>query len=72
MNNNQFIAACKKQGVNIKNITFKKKGVTISYNYDLPGNTLSSTYTHSYLYLDNELQIVYDNHFATTNQYVRF
>lgn len=66
----QFIAACKNNGVNIKRIIHKRACVVIYYNYDLPNNTLSSTYKSTYTYIDNVFQSIYNDCFAAP--YIRF
>lgn len=72
MTSNQFIAECKTKGVNVKNITFNSGSTVIRYNYDLPGNKISDTLTHTYTYLRPALRAIFDNHFKQADQFVRF
>lgn len=68
----QFISACKEKGVNVKNITFNGASTIVKYNYDLPGNKLSETYTHTYTYQRPALRAIFENHFQNANLLVRF
>lgn len=69
---NDFISACKLQGVTIRAIRFNKGSVYITYYYNLPNNTLSSKHTSCYTYIDNKLQSIYNDHFSNAGTYVRF
>lgn len=72
MRRNQFIAACKNVGVNIKSLSCEETGIKISYNYDLPGNAVSSIQRVTYTYVSNDLQLIYNNHFLKAGEYARF
>jgi hypothetical protein len=76
MTTQQFITACKEQGINILSIYFKNAAIYVTYTVKLTDLTVSQPHSFNATYNTtanaNSLQMLYNDKFAQAGTWVRF
>lgn len=76
MTHQQFIAACKTQGINVLHVYFKKKAINVAYTVTLTEHMVSQPHSFTATYNStvnaNCLQLLYNDKFSQAGLWVRF
>lgn len=76
MKQQQFISACKAQGINVISVYFKKKAIHVTYTVTLTEHTVSQPHNFTATYNStanaNCLQLLYNDKFSQAGKWVRF
>lgn len=76
MTQQQFISACKAQGINVTSVYFKKKAIHVTYTVTLTEHMVSQPHAFTATYNStsnaNCLQLLYNDKFSQAASWVRF